>query len=423
MKLEERILEAMREPICDSCLGRTMGNLLSGMTNAERGKAARLHVAFLLDSGEKPNIHIPNLKGCRFRNFRGSTDGPTRCDICGGFFPDGIELWARKALGKARGYEFSSFVVGSAPTDDMQNREEALWNRIGIDYVEPIKSEVNREVGKAIERLGRKRFDAKDPDIVFFLDMKKDEVRLQVKSLFIAGGYKKLVRGIPQTRWVCMECNGKGCVECKGEGKRYKTSVHEIVGKPLQKASDGKDHAFHGSGREDIDARCLDYRPFVLEVIRPKKREINLKKIEKEINKSRKVQVRGLKFCDKEYVRKIKADRHDKTYLAEVEFEQKIDRKLLPRIKTLKGAVISQQTPIRVKHRRADIMRKRGVIQIGYRLKGPKKLAVTVRGQAGLYIKELMSGDDGRTRPSVAELLNNKVKRIVLDVIKIHPVR
>jgi len=422
MKLEERIIEVLKEPVCDNCLGRTMGNLISGMSNAQRGKMARDYVAFLIDSGEKLNVHAPNFRGYKFRNSKLQTEGPTRCDICGDLFSEGLEKMVKKAIAKVSGYEFSDFVVGSSPTDEMQNKEESIWNKIGIDYIEPIKSEINREAGKMLEKAMGKKFNMKDPDIVFFFDLKKDEVLLQVKSLYVSGGYQKLVRGIPQTRWICMDCGGKGCVECKGEGKRYKTSVHEIVGKPVMKAADGKDHAFHGAGREDIDARCLDYRPFVIEVIKPKRRSIDLKKMEKAINKSGKVKVSRLAFCDKETVVKTKSDRHDKTYTAEVEFEEKIDKKLLPKIKALKGVTIMQRTPNRVAHRRADLIRKRGVLAIAFRQMGSKKLRVTVKGQAGLYIKELMSGDGGRTTPSVAVLLNNKVKKIVLDVVKIHPV-
>ncbi len=423
MGLDQRFVETLKGPICDNCLGRTVGNLLSGMTNEQRGKLIRSYVALLLDSGEKLNVCMPNFHGIKFRNLKTKIEKPVKCEICQNFFLERIDEVAKAAAGKMKGIEYSDFLLGSIPTDEMQNAEEKLWNRIGIDYVEPIKSEINREVGKEVERLTKKKFSPKEPDIVVLIDLKKDETRIQIKSLYVSGGYQKLVRGIPQTRWMCTNCNGKGCVECKGEGKRYKTSVHEIVGKPLMKAVDGKDHAFHGSGREDIDARCLDYRPFVLEVIKPKKRKLDLKKIEKIINRSGKVKVKDLKFSDKDYVRKIKSDRHDKTYSAEVEFEKQFDKKLLVKIKSLKGAVILQQTPTRVKHRRADLLRKRGVVSISYKILGRRKLKIVVRGNAGLYIKELINGDEGRTRPSIAELLSDKVKKIVLDVVKIHPVR
>lgn len=423
LDIDQRIVEALKEPICDNCLGRTVGNLLSGMTNQQRGKAIKTYIAFALDSGAKLNVYMPNFHGIKFRNMKGGEEKPAKCEICQDFFLGRIDELAQSVAAKLKDAEFSDFVVGSVPSDEMQRREEKVWDRIGIDNVETIKSEINRELGKRIEKLTGKSFDLDDPDVVILVDLKKDEIKIHLKSLYIAGGYKKLVRGISQTRWICSNCNGKGCIECGGEGKRYKNSVQEFIGKPLKKAAEGKDHAFHGSGREDVDARCLDYRPFVLEVVKPKKRKIDLRKIEKEINRSGKVEVSKLSFSDKEYVRKIKADRHDKTYSAEVVFEKPFDRKLLPKIKTLKGAVIAQQTPTRVKHRRADLLRRRGVKEISYKVLGGKKLRIVVKGQAGLYIKELISGDNGRTKPSVSELLNDKVKKILLDVIKIHPVK
>lgn len=423
MDLDQRIVEALKQGICDNCLGRTIGNLLSGLTNEQRGKIARAYIAFVLDSGTKLNVYMPNFYGTKFRNLKVGIEKPEKCEICQNFFRERIDEAAKSAAKKLEAVEFSDFVVGSVPSNEMQNSEEKLWEKIGVDYVEPIRSEINREVGKKLEKITGRKFNPKEPDVVVLIDLKRNETRIQLKSLYVSGGYKKLVRGIPQTRWLCMNCNGKGCVDCGGKGKRYKTSVQEIVGKPLVKSAEGKDHAFHGSGREDIDARCLDYRPFVLEILKPKKRKIDLKKIERSINKSGKVEVLGLKFSDKDYVRKIKSDRHDKTYSAEVEFEKPVDKKLLPKIKSLKNSNISQQTPTRVKHRRADILRKRGVKSISYKILGKKKMKLVVRAQAGLYIKELINGDEGRTKPSIAEFLNNKVKRIVLDVIKIHPVK
>lgn len=420
MDLDKRLVEALKEPICDNCLGRTLGNLLSGMSNEQRGKIIRQYFAFLLDSGEKLNVYMPNFFGIKFRNLKGGVEKPAKCSVCQNFFHENIERIARSAFEKLRGIDFSDFVVGSVPSDEMQNSEERLWEKIGIEHVETIRSEINREVGKRMEKLTGKKFNLKNPDVVILVDLKKNEVRTQLKSLYISGGYQKLVRGIPQTRWICSDCGGKGCVSCKGLGKLYKTSVQEIIGKPLAKATDGKDHAFHGSGREDIDVRCLDYRPFVLEVVKPRRRKIDLRKIEKLINKSGKVKVKNLKFSDKDFVRKIKSDRHDKTYSAEVEFEKPFDRKLLPKIKLMRGTMIVQQTPNRVKHRRADIARRRGVKSVSYKILGKRKLRIVVRGQAGLYIKELINGDEGRTRPSVAGILSDKVKKVVLDVIKVH---
>jgi tRNA pseudouridine synthase 10 len=175
-------------------------------------------------------------------------------------------------------------------------------------------------------------------------------------------------------------------------------------------------------GREDIDARCLAWRPFVIEIIKPKIRRINLKEIEKKINKSKKVKVRNFKIVKdgRQLIRKLKADRSDKTYLALVGFEKEIDKEKLKDLKKLNGAIIFQKTPIRVLARRADKERKRKVIKISYELVNKKTLKLKIRASAGLYIKELITGDNGRTKPNISEILNNTPKKILLDVIKIH---
>jgi tRNA pseudouridine synthase 10 len=42
-----------------------------------------------------------------------------------------------------------------------------------------------------------------------------------------------------------------------------------------------------------------------------------------------------------------------------------------------------------------------------------------IRCQGGLYIKELITGDEGRTSPSVAEILNVGAKPLELDVLNV----
>ncbi len=171
-------------------------------------------------------------------------------------------------------------------------------------------------------------------------------------------------------------------------------------------------------GREDIDALCLGWRPFVFEVSKPRNRDIDLKEMEKEINKTGKVEVSELRLSNKQEVRDLKAAKPDKSYRMVVEFENKINEKSLKKLKELIGA-ISQKTPQRVAHRRANLVRERKLISIEWKLISNKKLEITVRGEAGLYVKELVSGDNGGTKPSVSEILGNQGKVTELDVIKI----
>jgi tRNA pseudouridine synthase 10 len=423
MKLEEKIIEILKEDfICDNCLGRFFSELLSGFSNKERGRILRNYLAFLLDSGEKIEVNTSNFYGIKFRNIKLEIKEPEKCKICGNFFEGEIDELAKKIVEELKDIEFQTFLIGSIPRDEMLNEEEKLQEKVGIEFSETIKSEINRELGKRVEKLSGKKFSLQNPDITIIVNLKTGKIKKEIRSLFIYGKYKKLVRGIPQSKWVCSNCRGKGCIKCKGTGKLYPTSVQEEIEKPLLKATKAKKSALHTEGREDIDARCLDYRPFVIELIKPLKRKINLKEMEKKINKSKKVKVRLLGFVDKGLVKKIKSERSEKTYQVEVEFEKEIDREKLKELKKLEGQAILQKTPTRVLHRRSDKMRKRIVKEISWKLMGKKKCVFRIRAQSGLYIKELITGDQGRTNPNISELISNKPKKIKLDVIKIHKV-
>ena len=422
MKIDEKIMETVKDGyVCDNCIGRMIGNLLSGLSNEERGNILRHYLAFLIDSGEKIDVDLSNFYGIKFRNAKLEIKKPEKCKICKNFFPKKIDEVAKSIVKKLEGIEFNTFIVGSIPSDEMLKTEEKLFETIGTEFVESIKSEINRELGKRVEKLAKKTFALKNPDVTILADLTNNTVRIEVRSLYVFGRYQKLVRGIPQSKWTCRKCGGKGCTYCKGEGKLYKTSVQEIIEKPLLKATGSKKSKFSGSGREDIDARCLDFRPFVIELVKPIKRKIDLKKMGKEINKSKKVKVKNLKIPEfgKELIRRIKTERYDKTYLAEVDFEKNIDKKKLRLLKQLTKEPILQKTPLRVVHRRADKFRKRSVKRISWVAKG-KMLKLKIRAESGLYIKELITGDEGRTNPNVSDIIENKVRKISLDVIKIH---
>ncbi|MDD1660724.1 MAG: hypothetical protein LUQ62_05925, partial [Methanomicrobiales archaeon] len=85
----------------------------------------------------------------------------------------------------------------------------------------------------------------------------------------------------------------------------------------------------------------------------------------------------------------------------------------------LRGAIIHQRTQQRVVHRRADRIRDRRVIDID--LLGPAGdgVSIEVVGEAGLYIKELISGDGGRTDPSLAGILGRPARVTSLDVVQV----
>ena len=405
-KLEffEKVLRLFQHGyICDHCLGRQFAQLLSGKENYERGRSIRDFFAMLLDSGEKLESDPSNFFSYNFR-FRNLEGEKKKCYVCGDLF-ENLDFYTGKAKEKLKEFDFNNFLVGTKLNTTLINNEEDLWEKVGIEWCEPLKSEINRLVGKKLEKELGKKVEFKNPEILIILDLKKKDVKLEVNSLYIYGEYNKLVRTIPQTRWP----SGK-----------YKTSVEQIVAKPFLKKTKGKGSKFHGAGREDIDAKCLAWRPFVLEILEPKKRNISLKKLQQEVNKSKRVQVRKLRFASGDLVEKLKSIRPDKTYRVLVVIEKEVGAKDLEKLSILKGKKIYQETPNRVLHRRADKLRKRVVKDIKWKKIGKKKIELVIKAEAGTYIKELVTGDKGRTYPSVSELLGIKTVVKELDVVKIN---
>ena len=387
---------------CDHCLGRFFGKRSHGLSNDERGRGLKIALAL---AENQP-----------YKQFTGT------CWVCGNFF-ESVPLWADRVVDAVRDLEFRTHLVGCRVPPLIAENEEMVWSDLSLADPEPFKSEVNREVGKAVSVLTGKVVDFKKPDVVIILDPSTGAVEVQVNSVFFYGRYQKFERGIPQTHWDCRACRGKGCEKCNFTGAQYLDSVEELIGRPVIEQFDAENAVLHGAGREDIDARMVGTgRPFILEVVAPKKRSVDLARLEDEINRTAegRVSVAIKRWADRAEVETLKSNKAHKKYriLVEVDGELSADE-FANALKSLKGVTIQQRTPERVAHRRADKIRERKVLDIGFVGEQDGRYVVEVLGEAGLYIKELVSGDSGRTIPSLAEILKRKAHVTSLDVTQV----
>ncbi|MDD4280686.1 MAG: tRNA pseudouridine(54/55) synthase Pus10 [Candidatus Methanofastidiosa archaeon] len=314
-------------------------------------------------------------------------------------------------------FEYESFNVGIVMPPGPQEREGELVSAYHLRGARSFKTEMNRELRERLEERLGKRADVVDPDVVFEIHIPKGRVFYHLKSLTLSGSYNKYDRTIPQTKWHCKACRGRGCPRCNNTGKMYPTSVEEIVGEPLLAATKGRETRFHGAGREDIDVRMLgDGRPFVIEILSPKVRTLDYAALEAAINEDERIAIHGLAPCEKSLVEALKMGAFRKTYNAILDKNLTIEE--IKRIEEELVGEIDQRTPIRVSHRRSDLIRKRKVYKvIG---KNSKTTELEIYCDGGLYIKELISGDEGRTQPSVSQILNMQVQCKQLDVLAIH---
>ena len=416
-------------PTCDHCLGRQFAKLSTGLSNRERGQALKLALVLEGDriyKNENDDLLLKELALCSVfaRKTLGKEGEDEQCWVCLDQFKR-LDKWADEAVKTLDGLEYSTFLVGTKAGGLLSENEEILWTETGTAYAEQLKTEFNREVGKRIAEKVQKDVDFENPDITITLDLAKSKFELQVRSVYILGRYLKMVRGIPQTRWPCRKCKGKGCESCNFTGKQYQESVDELIKGPVVEALQAADTTFHGSGREDIDALMLgNGRPFVVEAKSPKKRSADLNELMRNINEKAagKVEVRELSFVGKDLIETLKSSKADKTYKLKVTFKEPVsEEKLKSCLEALSGIEISQQTPRRVVHRRADLVRKRHVHSIGLvELTENGHAYITVNCEGGLYVKELISGDEGRTNPSLCGLLGIPALVEDLDVVNVN---
>ena len=398
MSLASDILKETDGKICKHCLGRKLSKTIEGTNNIERADKVC----------EELDINLDDVD----------------CVICGNIFnklDDGLYDKIDAKINEL-GVEFDTFLVGSQIPKDIQKRDEELSEKFNLG-VETLKKEVNRLIGLGIWERFDKEAEFERQDIVFNIDLTGEpKVRIQINPLYIEGKYNKLKRGIPQTKWPCSKCKGRGCEECNYTGKQYPESVEELISEHFLRLTKGREAKFHGAGREDIDVLMLGSgRPFVLEIKEPKIRNLDLAKLEAEINEINegKTSYHNLHLCERPRKAEIKQSSPDayKIYNAIVKCDEPYDADKLEELLDLDE--INQQTPLRVLRRRTDMVRVKHVLDLSYEIMDDKTFSMKIKTEGGLYIKELISGEEGRSQPNVSDILGVNAICEQLDVLEV----
>lgn len=435
-RLDSTLVEAVTQaaalfpgPLCDRCLGRLVGRLEPRDQGEGKGRALRAHTGTPRPEAEPD------------------------CGWCEGFFLE-AERFADMAGHALAQVEFDTFLVATRMHPDvlaLEANAAATIDAIQESTFEPLKMELNRAIGTILFDRLEARVDLNRPDAIALIDPYFDEVHVNTSALFLYGRYRKLDRTIPQTRWPCRSCKGRGCTKCEGTGQQYRDSVESLTSEIPLAAFEAKDSSFHGAGREDIDALMLGTgRPFILELKEPRWRrprenghELELTTLQDQINAHAdgRVEIQGLRWSEKKEVARVKNGTPDKAYRAHVVAEAPIHRSDLDAaIDQISGNPVEQRTPNRVAHRRADKVRTRDVKRVtlvsfarharadeeqtgptvdpkGEAPEAATEFTLEIDAAAGTYIKELVSSDEGRTQPSFAGLLGVPMKVTALDVV------
>ena len=500
----------LRMGTCDACLGRLGGKRSFQQTNEASGLQIR-------ESVSEGNQRLINIR----------KEIPL-CPFCENLFEE-VELLTDVIEDALQGYDIQKLQIGARFPKDQIEDEEGLRKQYAAGGSDALKPSLVKEISTQLsERLTTVEIVNDKPDILALIDVLTLTVTLDVRSTYIYGRYRKHERGIPQTRWPCRACKGRGCAKCNDTGQQYPSSVQDLIGNPIIEFFEGREHAFHGMGREDIDVRCLGRgRPFVLEIKEPKRWDIDYNAAMKVVNEKADgaIEITDVRRSNRGEVVRVKDTPAEKSYtirflvepLTQPELDvltapldltkedvqqrgrgrrkhrrrgdkkdnpkkplQRVEPTILEEselkkmkkaelvdlcverdcastgvkadlivqllatnpqpveplplpdeatilniIEKLEGVNLAQRTPERVAHRRADLVRRRKVIEtrdasVEIDASGSISVEFTLRCESGTYVKETVHGDDGRTQPSIASLIKAKCTVEWLDVGDIH---
>jgi tRNA pseudouridine synthase 10 len=431
---EEGLDYLVKMGTCNHCMARLSGK------------------SFNWESAEEVGISI--RISCEERGVM-KDDDIEYCPYCEDLFVD-LDILVEVMKNELDGVEFKKMQLGAHFAKDHVAKEDDLRTRHGATGSQALKAAFNDALGfKFSKEMGEIELVKDQPEVMVLIDTLTFDVTADLRSLYLYGRYRKLERGIPQTRWPCRVCKGRdgGCETCNETGLQYPTSVQDQIGEPLRAAFQAKNTAFHGMGREDIDVRCLGRgRPFVIEMKSPIRRYADLSELTELVNATSagRVEISELRASRRSEVARIKGTAAEKSYTIRFKYgpEQhcppvKIDgeeesqsedvaevvqenppewtaEQVTELCMSLEGVTLAQQTPQRVAHRRADKVRERQVVSISDIVVEGDEVEMTVRCESGTYVKELVHSDEGRTVPSVAEKLGLVCEVTWLDVNDVH---
>lgn len=268
-------------------------------------------------------------------------------------------------------------------------------------------------------------------------------IAFSVTPLWFAGRYNKLSRIVSQTPWFVdapdaavvplgeeERMDRLDGLEADEFGRRKRTamSVEDVVVAGIKKVLLPEKVTFTAGGREDVDVRMLGRgRPFVVEVVNSRlvpplvtNEVITRMGAVSEMVAEGIVRVTDFRMVDKAYFGRMRTFETEKRkcYRCVVWTSREFGRSELERVLEIEGGVLlRQKTPLRVLHRRTQAVRERRVHELKVtRMVSSQVFVLDVVAAAGTYIKEFVHGDNGRTLPNVAEMLNCEADILQLDV-------
>jgi len=425
----ERVLS--KYPLCDTCLGRLFAKLGLGLSNHERGYAIKTLLSMKLHaqytSGEITReyfehvaVNAGSVVATTYAKLFDSELKSRECYLCKNTLSRQLyEQLAEEAIRELEKHNVTSFLVGVSLDREILSRELQVLVECGLEHAESIKREIKREVGKIIRDKSSLKPDFVNPDAVVVISFRGDftnyQLNVEAKPILLYGRYWKLARRISQVPWYTLS-----------GVKKYPLSVQEYVECVLKELFKADKVVIHAAGREDVDARMIGSgRPLIVEVKSPLNRDVNVEELRERVKLESSAPVRlhieGSVSRKAIALLKELSKRTSKIYRVCVysPLEEISESDLRKLEEVFSNTVVHQKTPLRVLRRKKERERVKRVYAIKTFKLSSRIFEALIRCEGGLYIKELVHGDQGRTNPSFSSVLGKVLVPVELDVLHV----
>ncbi|ADV64353.1 tRNA pseudouridine(54/55) synthase Pus10 [Desulfurococcus mucosus] len=413
-------------PLCDRCLGRLFARRGLDLSNEERGRAVKTLLAMKLHAdftdGKTSIEHIQRIAvnsgepvARLYRRLTGESVEPRVCHICLGRLSDEyLDKVAREAASLLAGLQASSFLIGVKLDAEVARRELEVSLITKLASSESVKNELKREVGKKVSQITGLQPDFDKPDVVVIINVDRDfnyTLSTQVNPVLLKAVYLKKGRRISHVPW--FTSNG---------ARKYPESLQDFVRDSIASLFEAVDVKIHAAGREDVDARMLGTgRPVIIEILEPRFRSVDIGLLNQILDDQFiKVSVTGP--ASRRDIEAIKegSRRRKKIYRVSVLTGKPVTMKDLEELSGFfRNRVVKQRTPLRILGRKKDRERIRRVYSVEAVAVTPRVFEALIHCDGGLYVKELVHCDNGRTTPCFSEVLGSTAYPLELDVIHV----
>ena len=190
----------VRMGTCDHCIGR-----LGGKKRFEQ-------------SIEESGIEIRSAVLGRDSHLASAREEEPLCPFCENLYEES-ELLADIIYDSISPYELSRLQLGARIPKDQIEEEEEMRKRHGAGGSDALKSGLVNAIAQHLnKRLEGVLLVNDKPQVLALIDVLTLTVELDIRAHYLYGRYIKLERGIPQTRWPCRACKGRGCERCDQTG-------------------------------------------------------------------------------------------------------------------------------------------------------------------------------------------------------------